>query len=213
MILILYTNSRKRSHLLELLLLGFAILDSFGLATLWTVLTDHGFAPISTAIVAIQTTATVLYAVSGFVISCLSGASPQSDTMANGCALFPSRETEVNFASLMFLGWLGPLLSAGKRGDILQSDLERIETHPTSAFFPSPDAQPKKDEDYSFMRQMARDTSLRTYLLFVLAVILAALTAATTLCQPIIIGALVAFLQTESHISVGSWLVVALFIE
>ncbi|KAF4854459.1 ABC transporter gloK [Colletotrichum siamense] len=67
-ILILYINSRKRSHLLELLLLGFAILDSFRLATLWTVLTDHGFAPISTAIVAIQTTATVLYAVSGFTL-------------------------------------------------------------------------------------------------------------------------------------------------
>ncbi|KAF3805652.1 ABC transporter FUM19 [Colletotrichum gloeosporioides] len=133
--------------------------------------------------------------------------------MANGYALFPSREKEVSFASLMFLGWLGPLLSAGKRGDILQSDLERIETHPTSAFFPSPDADPKKDENRSFMRQMARDTSLRTYLLFVLAVILAALTAATTLCQPIIIGALVAFLQTESHTSIGSWLVVALFID
>ncbi|KAF5500248.1 ABC transporter gloK [Colletotrichum siamense] len=133
--------------------------------------------------------------------------------MANGHALFPSREKEVSFASLMFLGWLGPLLSAGKRGDILQSDLERIETHPTSAFFPSPDAHSKKDEDRSFMRQLARDTSLRTYLLFVLAMILAALTAATTLCQPIIIGALVAFLQTETHTSVGSWLVVALFID
>ncbi|KAF4890167.1 ABC transporter atnG [Colletotrichum fructicola] len=133
--------------------------------------------------------------------------------MANGYALFPSREKEVSLASLIFLGWLGPILSAGKRGDILQSDLERIETHPTSAFFPSPDADPKKDEDCSSMRQMARDTSLRTYLLFVLAVILAALTAATTLCQPIIIGALVAFLQTESHTSVGSWLVVALFID
>lgn len=211
---------RTRSHLLELILLGSLVLAGFRTATLWMLVSAQDLGPTEASVVALQTTTTALYAISAAVVSWSSlaadGESEPNHTQSDLQPVAP-REKDASFASLVFLAWLNPLLSAGQKreNEILQSDMERIQTHPSSAFFPSTatDEQKKNTNDQSFVAQLVRDIPMRTHLSFLWALVLAGLTAATTLCQPLIIGALVVFLQRHDHSSVGAWLVVALFLE
>jgi hypothetical protein len=209
-----YGTKRKRSHLLELYLLLVAVLDSFRVHTLWSRIPDLPYNPTALVVPALQTVATGLYAVFLTVISRQTpcslggGQSNRLDTES----LVP-RESEVCLISLLFLGWLNQLLYRGKRLEITERDMEKLEIHPASVFSISSERRLCLATRQTLWAQMIQDIPLRTHLTYVGALILNILLATAILCQPLIIRGLVQFLQSYQHPSVGAWFVVALILE
>lgn len=209
-LLLRYSASRKRSHLFESGLLCFTLCDIFRTHTTWRLSESSPAAAHQGSVIAIlQTTATTAY---GLLLGITTWSSEPSDTKYVGIV---AKEADASLLSILFLFWLNPLVSHGLRNRLDQKDVENAEIH-QNAVFPLPDGATESpnvgDGSIGFLRQLARRMPPLTHLLYLGSGFMSVLAAAITLCQPLIIGGLVGFLQGSQHPSVGAWLVLSLFL-
>lgn len=116
-------------------------------------------------------------------------------------------EDETSVLGLLSLSWLVPLLRFGCNTALEPQHLVALRTSPAAAL---PDANPHKIEVPPITFRVLSGLLLRPALQ-VLAV--NAFLVAARLCQPLIVQALVKFLQNDQHQSLGRWLVAATFFE
>lgn len=209
-LLVRYSASRKRSHLFELCLLCFTLCDIFRTHTTWRLLAPNSGRQDS-VIAILQTTATTIYGLLLGIAACSSTSEPPATKYVGIVA----KESDASAISLLFLSWLNPLVSYGLKNRLSQDDVEKVEIH-HNAVFQLPDGETKivngGSQNVGFMRQLARRMPLRIHILYLGSGFLSVLAAAVTLCQPLIIGGLVEFLQGNQNSSVGAWLVLGLFL-
>ncbi|KAH8881159.1 P-loop containing nucleoside triphosphate hydrolase protein, partial [Thozetella sp. PMI_491] len=195
----------------ELSLLVFVVLDSFRLSTLWALALHTAAAPVPWVVVALQTVTTVLYAILLIHLSWSgTGADAAGSTSrAHPPPLVPD-EDSLCLVSVLSLAWINALLSFGQKHEISMNDIKRVNLHPDFVVSRPFGRLSVEGGGLSLVTQVLHDLSAKALATYVIVLGLVLLKAATTLCQPFIINALVAWLQSDQPTSYGVWLVVAL---
>ncbi|KAK8143998.1 hypothetical protein G3M48_006428 [Beauveria asiatica] len=185
----------------DLYLLFTCIADGFRIHTLWATVNQSGQSQ-GIVLAALQTVIMVLTAAT-LVVSELKAS---SDVHTSRGKVGPAHVDESNSGTLsvLFFGWLWPLLAHGSKNQLVASDMESSSIRSKARYQMCHDWE-KCVDDEEFLSELGMH--------FVIGVILQILSAGATMAQPFIIQGIVSYLQSEKRSAAGIWLVIAMVFD
>lgn len=185
----------------DIYLLGTCIADGFRVHTLWAAFDQPGKSTGNT-LTALQTVIIVV------TVTTLILSEYKSSTKIYGIRrrIGPAHVDEPNsgLLSMLFLGWLWPLLVYGGQKKIVSSDLE------SSVVF----SEAKHNTDGGWKTGSIDKVFFSEFGLHLLVgAIIQMLSAGATLAQPFIVQGIISYLQSGKSSAIGIWLVIAMVFE
>ncbi|KAL6886015.1 ABC multidrug transporter [Trichoderma evansii] len=177
------TSSELRT---DIYLLATCVPDGFRLHTLWVMARQPG-EPIGIALPALQAAVVAVSGAALILFEVFSNFKARASRKQAG--LVHVDEPGSGIFSMLFFGWLWPLLRYGHKNTITTSDLESVIARSTATFKLGSDCMSTIEDERKFISGIA--------LPFLGAVIIQILSARATLAQPFIVQGIVSYLQSE----------------
>ncbi|ATY61267.1 ABC multidrug [Cordyceps militaris] len=195
-----FLSSRHLKLTIDLYLLATCIADGFRIHTLWATVNQSGESQ-GIVLAALQTAIMVLSAAT-LVFSEVK-ASLDLHTIRRKAGPAHVDEPNSDTLSVLFFGWLWPLLAHGSKNQLITSDTESSTIR--SKAIHQMDGDWKKCLDKEFLSEFGMH--------FAFGVILQILSAGATMAQPFIIQGVISYLQSEKRSSTGTWLIIAMVFD
>ncbi|KAJ3498983.1 hypothetical protein NLG97_g702 [Lecanicillium saksenae] len=185
----------------DLYLLITCLADGFRVRTLWTIVSQFGDST-GTALFSLQTA--IMVAAAGSVIYAELAACKKLEHSRKIAGPAHVSEETSGILSMLFFGWLWPLLAYGNKNNIVVADVEST-TIRSAAIYNLPGDWKTNAEDKKFFSELG--------LQFLFGVCLQVLYAGAVLAQPFIVQGIVSYLQSEKSNASASWLIVAMVFD
>ncbi|EGX94126.1 ABC multidrug transporter, putative [Cordyceps militaris CM01] len=198
--LALFLSRRHLKLTTDLYLLATCIADGFRIHTLWATVNQSGESQ-GIVLAALQTAIMVLSAAT--LVNSEVKASLGLHTIRRKAGPAHVDEPNSGTLSVLFFGWLWPLLAHGSKNQLITSDTESSTIR--SKAIHQMDDDWKKCLDKEFLSEFGMH--------FAFGVILQILSAGATMAQPFIIQGIVSYLQSEKRSPTGTWLIIAMVFD
>lgn len=189
-------NHRRHGRVVGFYLLLSGFLDCFRVHTMWTAALASEDTALDQALCAVQST--IIIATAVYLV--YEAATPLIRTQ-KGDPVRVNEQASSTVGMLMF-GWVWPLVARGRTGPIAEADIEHVSYHSRAIY----------RESHAAVKESRKSMAL-ILLDYSFAMILKLLSALATLGQPLLVGAVVTFLQSSDATSRGIWLVIVMFVE
>lgn len=182
----------------DLYLIASAIVDGIRIHSLWVAAIEDQVAA-ETALAALQT-CVVVVTVAMIVVREVWIAQELATLRGDGPVQM--YEKEAGTLSTLCMAWIVPLASAAKNVGVTEQSIRSISLHPNASYrLDEKGNAPITDHEFFF----------ESVITVTISIVLALAMSGVSLVQPLIVSSIVDYLQGDSPVSKGVWLVIAMF--